>query len=117
MKTTARKPRLWFSENNGKYRDAWKFCHGNINCSVSVPRAVAYEVFAGVGKLLGNVSTQFMIGIHTSLDIPGTASLGLALAFISYGAVNITSNGLDLFNEMFLLAGGKLSATIAPLLD
>ena len=35
--------------------------------SVSVPRYVAFEVFAGVGKLLGNVSASFMGGIHAAL--------------------------------------------------
>ena len=35
--------------------------------SVSVPRYVAFEVFAGVGKLLGKVSVSFMGGIHAAL--------------------------------------------------
>ncbi len=41
--------------------------------SVSVPRNVAFEVFAGLGKLLGNVSTAFMGGIHAALYV----SLGI----------------------------------------
>lgn len=35
--------------------------------SISVPRYVAFEVFAGVGKLLGKVSVSFMGGIHAAL--------------------------------------------------
>jgi EmrB/QacA subfamily drug resistance transporter len=41
--------------------------------SISVPRYVAFEVFAGLGKLLGNVSTAFMGGIHAALYV----SLGI----------------------------------------
>lgn len=94
--------------------------------------SVGYNAGAMLGIVLGGIITTFIgwryifyinvpIGIFAfvfalryikagekilnRLDIPGTALLGLALAFISYGAVNITSNGLDLFNEMFLLAG------------
>jgi Major Facilitator Superfamily. len=37
--------------------------------SISVPRYVAYEVFAGVETHLGNFSAKFMIGIHSSLYI------------------------------------------------
>lgn len=44
--------------------------------SISVPRAVAFEVFAGVGKLLGNVSASFMVGIHSALYV----SLGILMA-------------------------------------
>ncbi|EQB67781.1 MAG: self-defense gene tcr3 related protein, partial [Thermoplasmatales archaeon A-plasma] len=41
--------------------------------SISVPRYVAFQVFAGLGKLLGNVSTAFMGGIHAALYV----SLGI----------------------------------------
>jgi len=41
--------------------------------SISVPRYVAFQVFAGLGKLLGNVSAAFMGGIHAALYV----SLGI----------------------------------------
>jgi hypothetical protein len=51
--------------------------------SLSVSRAVAFEVFAGVGKLLGNVSASFMVGIHYSLYVSlGIIMVGAILSFI-----------------------------------
>ncbi len=35
--------------------------------SISVPRYVAFEVFAGVGKLLGGVAAGFLVGVHSTL--------------------------------------------------
>lgn len=99
--------------------------------------SVGYNAGAMLGIVLGGVITTFIgwryifyinvpIGafafifalkyikagekIRNRLDIPGTTSLGLALILISYGAVNITSNGLDLFNEIFLIAGAVVIA-------
>ena len=50
--------------------------------SLSVSRSVAFEVFAGVGKLLGNVSSSFMIGIHYSLYV--SMAIILVGALLSY---------------------------------
>jgi len=99
--------------------------------------SVGYNAGAMLGIVLGGVITTFIgwryifyinvpIGIfafvysikyiragekiQNRLDIPGTATLGLALILISYGAVDITSNGLTLFNELFLLAGAVIVA-------
>ena len=50
--------------------------------SLSVPRSVAFEVFAGVGKLVGGVSTSFMSGIHYSLYVSmAILLLGTFLSF------------------------------------
>jgi MFS family permease len=35
--------------------------------TTTVPRAVAFEVFLGIGKLTGRVSTKFLTGIHYAL--------------------------------------------------
>jgi Nitrate/nitrite transporter len=43
--------------------------------------------------------------IENKLDYIGTILLGSALVLIAYGGVNITSAGIDFYNEMFLLAG------------
>ncbi len=43
--------------------------------------------------------------IENKLDYIGTLLLGLSLVLIAYGGVNITSAGVDFYNEMFLLAG------------
>jgi hypothetical protein len=50
--------------------------------SLSVPRYVAFEVFAGVGKLVGGVSASFMNGIHYSLY--ASMVIILAGALLSY---------------------------------
>ena len=50
--------------------------------SLSVPRSVAFEVFAGVGKLVGGVSTSFMSGIHYSLYV--SMAILLLGAFLSF---------------------------------
>lgn len=55
--------------------------------SLSVPRYVAFEVFAGVGKLIGGVSTSFMAGIQYALY----ASMAIILA----GAVLSYSRGRE----------------------
>lgn len=55
--------------------------------SLSVPRSVAFEVFAGVGKLVGGVSTSFMIGIRYSLYI--------SMAIILFGAFLSFSRGKE----------------------
>ncbi len=55
--------------------------------SLSVPRSVAFEVFAGVGKLLGGVSASFMVGIHYSLYV--------SMAIIMIGAFLSFSRGND----------------------
>ncbi len=47
--------------------------------SISVPRYVAFEVFAGTVKSLGNVSTAFMGGIKSSLLISALILLCAAL--------------------------------------
>ena len=50
--------------------------------SLSVPRSVAFEVFAGVGKLVGGVSLSFMAGIHYSLYVSMVITLiGAILSF------------------------------------
>lgn len=50
--------------------------------SLSVPRSVAFEVFAGVGKLVGGVSLSFMVGIHYSLYVSMVITLiGAILSF------------------------------------
>ncbi len=51
--------------------------------SLSVPRYVAFEVFAGVGKLLGNVSASFMAGIHGALYV----SLGILVVATIFSLV------------------------------
>lgn len=43
--------------------------------------------------------------IENKLDYTGTLLLGVSLVLIAYGGVNITSAGVDFYNEMFLLAG------------
>ncbi len=43
--------------------------------------------------------------IANKLDYVGTVLLGASLVFIAYGGVNITSAGIDFYNEMFLLTG------------
>ncbi len=53
--------------------------------SVSVPRYVAFEVFAGVLNSLGSVSASFMSGIH--------ASLLVAIVILSIAAVLSLSRG------------------------
>ncbi len=55
--------------------------------SLSVPRSVAFEVFAGVGKLVGGVSSSFMIGIHYSLYV--------SMAIILLGAILSFSRGKE----------------------
>lgn len=50
--------------------------------SLSVPRYVAFEVFAGVGKLIGGVSASFMAGIHYALY--ASMAIILAGAILSY---------------------------------
>jgi EmrB/QacA subfamily drug resistance transporter len=50
--------------------------------SISVPRAVAFEVFAGVGKLLGNVTGAFLIGIHATLYV--SLIILVIAAFLSF---------------------------------
>ncbi|WP_393971177.1 MFS transporter [Oxyplasma meridianum] len=94
--------------------------------------SVGYNAGAMLGIVLGGIITTFIgwryifyinvpIGIfalhfamkyikkgervQNRLDIPGTATLGLALILIAYGAVDITSNGLDFFNEILFIAG------------
>lgn len=37
--------------------------------AATVPRSVAFEVFLGLGKLTGKVSTKFLIGIHYALFV------------------------------------------------
>lgn len=56
--------------------------------SISVPRYVAFEVFAGVGKLLGDVSSEFMVGIRSSLLI--------SLVILAIAGVMSFSRGKDL---------------------
>ena len=55
--------------------------------SVNVPRYVAFEVFAGTGKLLGNVSSAFMGGIR--------ASLLVSLAILAVAAIMSVSRGKE----------------------
>ena len=43
--------------------------------------------------------------VKTSLDIPGIVMLALSLSFISYAAVDITSSGVDAFNELLIIIG------------
>ncbi len=43
--------------------------------------------------------------VKTSLDIPGIVMLALSLSFISYAAVDITSSGVDPFNELLIIIG------------
>jgi EmrB/QacA subfamily drug resistance transporter len=43
--------------------------------------------------------------VENKLDIPGTILLASALSLISYGGVNVTSSGLDMYNEFFILIG------------
>lgn len=43
--------------------------------------------------------------ISNKLDLVGTTLLGSGLGFIAYGGVNITSSGIDHFNELILLIG------------
>ena len=50
--------------------------------SLSVPRSVAFEVFAGIGKLLGNVTTEFMAGVHAALYV--SLIILIIAAFLSF---------------------------------
>ncbi len=43
--------------------------------------------------------------VKNSLDIPGIVMLALSLSFISYAAVDITSSGVDAFNELLIIIG------------
>ncbi len=43
--------------------------------------------------------------VKNSLDIPGIVMLALSLSFISYAAVDITSSGVDPFNELLIIIG------------
>ena len=43
--------------------------------------------------------------IPNKLDIPGATLLAASLAILAYGGVDITSNGLTFYNEMFILVG------------
>jgi hypothetical protein len=53
--------------------------------SISVPRYVAFEVFAGVLNSLGSVSASFMSGIHASLIV--------AIVILSIAAMLSLSRG------------------------
>lgn len=50
--------------------------------SASVPRAVAYEVFLGVGTLTGGVGADFLTGIHAALL--GSAAILILAAVLSW---------------------------------
>ncbi len=43
--------------------------------------------------------------IENRLDIPGTVILALSLSLISYAAVDVTSSGIDVFNEVIIITG------------
>ena len=43
--------------------------------------------------------------IENRLDIPGTVFLALSLSLISYAAVDVTSSGIDVFNEVIIITG------------
>ena len=43
--------------------------------------------------------------IENRLDIPGTVILALSLSLISYAAVDVTSSGIDVFNELIIITG------------
>ena len=43
--------------------------------------------------------------VENRLDIPGTVMLALSLSLISYAAVDVTTNGIDAFNELLIIIG------------
>ncbi|GGM77125.1 MFS transporter [Thermogymnomonas acidicola] len=53
--------------------------------ALSVPRYVAFEVFLGVTKLVGGVSSKFMVGIHAALIASLVILVGAAIASFSGG--------------------------------
>ncbi|PYB68983.1 MFS transporter [Thermoplasma sp. Kam2015] len=51
--------------------------------TLSIPRYIAFEVFAGVGHLVGGVSASFLDGIHTALAVSlGIILVGAIFSFI-----------------------------------
>ncbi len=51
--------------------------------SASISRAVAYEVFAGVGKLVGGVSSQFLVGLkHAFIVSLAIILIGMVLSYV-----------------------------------
>ncbi|MCY0851439.1 MAG: MFS transporter [Thermoplasma acidophilum] len=51
--------------------------------TLSIPRYIAFEVFAGVGHLVGGVSASFLSGIHTALAVSlGIILIGALFSFI-----------------------------------
>ena len=43
--------------------------------------------------------------VENRLDIPGTVMLALSLSLISYAAVDVTTSGIDAFNELLIIIG------------
>ncbi len=63
--------------------------------SASIPRAVAYEVFAGVEKLVGGVSSQFLVGLkHAFIVSLAIILIGMVLSYVrgSENRKKITGN-------------------------
>ncbi|BAB60533.1 multidrug resistance protein [Thermoplasma volcanium GSS1] len=51
--------------------------------TIAIPRYVAFEVFAGVGRLVGGLSASFLTGIHTALEVSfAIIAVGMLFSFV-----------------------------------